>query len=75
MKTEETILIIVVVLAVIFLFNGFSGAGINQGGMMGMMSGAYGFNGMWIFGWLFMTLIIIVLVLFIVWLIKQIQKK
>lgn len=36
-----------------------------------MMSGF----GMGFFGWLFITLIIITLVLLIVWLIKQIQKK
>ena len=43
--------------------------------MMGNV--VYG-TGMWsmgIFGWLFMILIIIALVLLIMWLIKQIQKK
>ena len=39
-----------------------------------MMDWNYG-SGMWWFGWIFMTLIIIALILFIVWLIKQIQKK
>jgi len=34
----------------------------------------YGFGGMWIFGFLFMLLIVIALILFIVWLIKQIQE-
>ncbi len=71
MKTEETILIIVVILAVVFLFWGFSGFGINQGGMVN----ASMMGGMWFFGWIFMILIIIALVLFIVWLTKQIQEK
>ena len=43
----------------------------NVGGMMG---GYYGAGGFW-FGWLFMALIIVALVLLILWLIKQIQKK
>lgn len=45
------------------------------GFMMGdWMMGNYG-TGWWFFGWILGILIIIVLVLFIVWLIKQIQKK
>ena len=45
-------------------------------GMMGsMMSGAYGFGFIWIFGWAFMIAVLVALVLLIVWLIKQIQKK
>lgn len=45
-------------------------------GMWGMMSGFYGtgFSGMWMFGWIFMGLVVVALVLLIVWLIKQIQK-
>ena len=43
-------------------------------GMSGMMSGYYGYGGMF-FGWLIGILIISVLVLLIVWLIKQINKK
>ena len=43
-------------------------------GMWGMMSGAYGM-GAGLFGWLFSLLVLVVLVLLIVWLIKQIQKK
>ena len=43
-------------------------------GTWNMMSGAYGM-GFGIFGWLFSSLILIALVLLIVWLIKQIQKK
>lgn len=40
----------------------------------GMMAGAYGIGGMF-FGWIFSILIIVALILFIIWLIKQIQKK
>ena len=44
-------------------------------GMMGgMMTGIYGYGGM-LFGWLFGLLILVALILLIVWLIKQIQKK
>ena len=39
----------------------------------GTMMGGWGYGGM-IFGWLFSVLILVALVLFIVWLIKQIQK-
>lgn len=42
----------------------------------GMMSGFYGgMFGMGFFGWIFMALVIVVLVLFVVWLIKQLQEK
>lgn len=40
----------------------------------GMMSGAYGYGGM-AFGWIFGLLIVVALVLLIIWLTKQIQKK
>ena len=44
------------------------------GGMMGMMYGGYG-GGMMFFGWTFMILVSIALILLIIWLAKQIQKK
>ncbi len=40
-------------------------------GMMGYWGGMYGMS---IFGWLFMTLVVVALVLLIIWLIKQIQE-
>lgn len=44
-------------------------------GMMGgMMSGAFGMGGMF-FGWIFGILVLVALVLLIIWLVKQIQKK
>ncbi len=69
MKNNEIITIIIVVAILLFLFSLFGMFGANSYGMMGS-----GFNFMWIFGWIFMTLIIISLVLFIFWLIKQLQN-
>jgi len=43
-------------------------------GMGNMMYGSYG-SGMMIFSWAFGLLVLIALVLFIIWLVKQIQKK
>ena len=40
----------------------------------GMMN-SLGFSYMWIFGFLFMALIIVALLLFILWLIKQLQNE
>ena len=42
-------------------------------GCFGMMSGSYGFGGGFIFGWIFMILVAIALVLLIIWLVKQLQ--
>ena len=41
-----------------------------------MMQWMFGtsFSFMWLFGWVFMILVIVTLILFIVWLFKQIQK-
>lgn len=65
-KQNNTMILGVIILLVILLFSGF--------GMMGFPFGTgmmYGFG----FGLLFMILVITALVLFIVWLIKQIQPK
>ena len=59
----------------VFVFSlGFVSADGDDCGMSGMMSGDYGLGGMF-FGWLIGLLVIVALVLLIVWLIKQIQKK
>lgn len=50
------------------------GNGCGMSGMYGMMGGSYGYGGMF-FGWVFTILVIVALILLIVWLIKQIQKK
>ena len=64
-KENNLIIILIVIAAVIFLSRGFWGSG-----STGMMP----FGGMWMFGWLFMTLIIVALILFIFWLAKQLQE-
>ena len=77
MKNEKLIMSISIVLLILITFNGFSSFGMMNGwngGMMNMMYN-YGFGGMWLFGWLFMVLIIVALVLFILWLIRQLQTK
>ena len=43
-------------------------------GVAGMMSGGYGFSGIF-FGWVIGFLVIVVLVLLIVWLVRRIQNK
>ena len=64
------------ILGIVVLFSLFSGFGLfGFGGGYGGMMGNYGFSGMWLFGWLFMALIFTALILFIVWLIKELQGK
>ena len=67
MKENNNLLIGIIIAVAVFLFFGMFGFG----GMMGNVG--YGFGGMWIFGFLFMTLILVALVLFILWLVKQLQ--
>jgi len=70
MTENNTWIIVIIAIAILFfLFSGFG-----MGGFGGMM-GNYSFSGMWIFGFLFMALILVALILFIVWLIKQLQDK
>ena len=67
MKDNNNLIIGIVIAAVVFLLLGMFGFG-------GMMSNwGYGFGSMWVFGFLFMTLILAALILFILWLIKQLQ--
>ena len=74
MKKDNTILIIALVVLGLLLLGSFGFGGMMSSSNLGygMMSG---FGGMWIFGWLFMILIVVALILFIVWLAKEIQKK
>jgi len=67
MKNNETIIWIVIAIAIILIFSGFNMMGF--GSMMPRMFG-YGFP----FGWIFMALVTAALVLLIIWLIKQIQN-
>jgi uncharacterized membrane protein len=73
MKNENLLMWILGLVVVLFLFGGFGMMGFGGTyGYGGMMSG---FGSMWLFGWLFMALVTVALVLFIVWLVKQLQKK
>ena len=74
---HETALIIAVIVILLFLFSGFGSYGMMGFGNYGMMGGSYYGNGMnifGIFGWIIMLLVIVALVLFITWLIKQLQN-
>ena len=75
MKDNNNLIIGIVIAVAVFLLLGMFGFG----GMMpgyGMMGNwGYGFGAMWIFGFLFMALILIALVLFIFRLIKQLQHN
>ncbi|MDO8467863.1 MAG: hypothetical protein Q7S56_02870 [Nanoarchaeota archaeon] len=68
MRDNNNLIIGIVIAVAVFLLFGMFGFG----GMMG--NWGYGFGGMWIFGFLFMTLILVALVLFILWLVKQLQE-
>ena len=62
-------------LGMLFIFSlGFVSADGDGCWGSGMMSGGYGYGGMF-FGWLIGLLVIVVLILLIAWLVKQIQKK
>jgi len=72
---NNNLLIGIAIAVAIFLLFGMFGFGGMMGGYGGMMGNwGYGFGGMWIFGFLFMALILIALVLFILWLAKQLQN-
>lgn len=72
---NKTILSIVVI-ALSLISLGFVSADVGDFGcpMMGGMYGGYGV-GIMLFSWSFAILVLVALVLLIIWLIKQIQKK
>ncbi len=74
MKTENLVLIVVLIIVGLFVISNLFGYGTGDYnyGMMGNFFGGFGF--MWLFGWLFMILILIALVLFIAWMVKQLQN-
>ena len=74
MKDSNNLLIGILIAVVVFLVLGVSGFGGMMGGYGMMGNWSYGFGGMLVFGWLFMILVIIALLLFIVWLVKQLQN-
>ena len=71
MKNEKILLIAILVILGIILVNSF---GFGNYGMMSWMFGS-GFGFMWIFMFFIWILFIVFLVLGILWLIKQLQKK
>ncbi|NCO17857.1 hypothetical protein COT60_01065 [Candidatus Pacearchaeota archaeon CG09_land_8_20_14_0_10_30_9] len=71
MKNKE--IVIIAVFLAIFLFSGFEMMGFNNYGMMNWMFGS-GFSFMWIFMSTIWILVIVALVLFIVWLIRQLEN-
>jgi len=82
MENKDLIIIIIAIVLALLLFSGFGmmtgffGNYGGYGGYGGMMTGYnYGYGmmtGFFGFGWIIMILVVIALVLFIVWLIKQI---
>ncbi len=70
-KQDNTLTWVIIAVLAVLLFGGFGMMGFPFGGMMY----GYGFSGMWIFGWLVMVLILVALVLFILWLVKQLQQR
>ena len=75
MKENNNLLIGIIIAVAVFLLLGMFGFGGMMSGSYGMMGNlGYGFGGMWIFGFLFMALILVALILFILWLIKQLQE-
>ncbi|HLC63031.1 MAG TPA: hypothetical protein VJJ21_01815 [Candidatus Nanoarchaeia archaeon] len=81
MKAENIIYIVLIAIAAIFLLNSLfslgSGGNYQGYGMMGPGYNMMGFypGGMFLFGWLIMSLFIIALILGIVWLLKQLQHE
>ena len=74
MKNDTIVTAIVAAVAFIVILGALSFGGMMSfGGYNGMMGG-YSCGGfMGIFGWLFMVLLVVALVFFILWLIKQLQ--
>jgi len=73
-KNNENLIWIVLGIAIVVLLFGGVGMGFGgYGGMSSMMYGSYG-SGMMLFGWLYGVLIFVALILFIIWMVKQIQK-
>ena len=74
MKENNNLLMGIVIAVAVFLLLGMFGFSGMMGGYGMMGNWNYGFGGRWIFGFLFMALILVALVLFILWLVKQLQS-
>ena len=77
MEKNETTIVIVIMVAIVLLFSGFGMMGFGGYGMHNMADWMYGtgFGFMWIFGMIIWILIITALVLFILWLVKQLESQ
>ena len=76
MKNKNMTIIIILTIILIFIIPLFGGYGMMGFRNYGMMGGFYsGFGYMPLFGWLLMTLFAAALILFIIWLIKQLGGK
>lgn len=78
-EDSNLVIAVIVALGMIVLLSGFGMMEFSNyggyGGMYGMMGGLYGgFGFMALFGWLLMILIAVTLVLFIIWLVKQLSE-
>lgn len=69
-----SLLLIGLVISFLSLASVYADSGDFEGCWGGMMGGSYGL-GLGLLGWLFSLSVLVALVLLIVWLIKQIQKK
>ncbi|GEM_PF-5130257 len=72
--SNNTALIVVLVILVVFLFGGFGMMSFGGNSWMYQMMGNYWYGG-WIFGFLFNILALVALILFVVWLIRKLGEQ
>ena len=73
MKNNQTLMWILVVVIIVLFFGGFGMIGFPFGGMMSGMFG-YNYGFMPLFGWIYMTLVTVALIMLVIWLFQQIQN-
>ena len=74
-ENNNTIWIGVIIVTLVFFLFVMPFGGGRWGGFCGIMGNYYGLGMMSGFGWIFMLLVFIALILLIVWLVKQLQTK
>ena len=72
-NTDNTLMIVITIILAIFLFGGFGMMGFGGMGMMGNYG--FGYGSIPIFGSIIIILILIPLILFIIWIVKQLSKE
>ena len=78
MERDNRLIWSVIAIVLFFLLFVMPLNGSSWGGLCGMMGGYgynYGYGMMGGFGWIFMLLIIVALILFIIWIIQQVQDN